>query len=213
MSEITADPALVFPACPTFGFKGEPNYLVKITSREGGYERRQRVWSRPLYKYTSVPLGSQSQDDIENVLYFWHAVGGMSNGFRFQDQVDYKSCRLSATPAVTDQPLESLADSPGRYVLCKQYQIGSVIQQREILRPIGSTIMIGNEDGEPQTDWTLDESCGLVIPGETFAGTPYCWGGEFHVWVRFDGQLSPEFSNYEIMNLEVQMTELRMPLP
>lgn len=212
---IVADTSPIFPACPTFGFTSEPEYLVKITAREGGYERRDRKWSRPLIKFTGVPLGDQPQAEIEEVLYFWHAMGGMSSPFRFKDWTDYKSCPLDAAPTAGDQPLVASGDSPPSYRLVKQYVVGSIIQQREILRPDGNTIMIGNETGAPQppSHWSLDESTGLVTIGPGFAGVPTAWGGEFYVWVRFDAQLNPQISNYQIQSVTVQLCELRVPLP
>lgn len=211
---ITPDLSEIFPLCPTFGYISEPNYLVKIVSREGGYERRQRVWSRPLHKYTGVPSGDQPQADIEQVLTFWHAMGGMSTGFRFKDWMDYKSCSLSATPAATDQPLVSSGDSPPSYRLVKEYIYGSVIQEREIARPNGDTILIANEDGTPidASHWTIDESTGLLTVGSGFTGTPTAWGGEFYVWTRFDAQFNPAISNFQVQNVTVQLAEIRMPL-
>lgn len=212
---ITPDPAAVFPACiSSYGFVAEPNFLVKIVQREGGYERRQRVWSQSLTKYTSVPTGDQSQEDIFEIYKLWQAVGGMSNAFRFQDQLDYKSCDLGDQPSASDQPLISSGDSPASYRLVKDYTFGPFTQSRYIQRPVGSTIMISNEEGTAQDGdtWTLDESTGLVTIGGGFSGTPSFWGGEFDVWVRFDAQLNPSFSNYQILNVTVQLTELRQPL-
>jgi uncharacterized protein (TIGR02217 family) len=209
---IIADTSEIFPACPTFGFIAEPNYLVKITAREGGYERRQRIWSRPLIKFSTVPMGDQAQADIEQVLYFWHAMGGMSYGFRFKDWTDYKSCLLDNEPAATDQPLVATGDSPASYRLVKQYVFGSMIQQREITRPIASSISIANDVGAVQTAWTLDESTGLVTIDSGFTGVPTSWGGEFYVWCRFDAQMNPAFSNYQILNVSLQLAEIRMPL-
>jgi len=211
---VTADPSAIFPACPTFGFTAEPNYLVKIVSREGGFERRQRVWSRPLTKYTAVPLGDQSQADIENVLYFWHAMGGMSSGFRFKDWLDFKSCRLNGTPGATDQPLVPSGDSPASYRLVKEYTVGSITQEREIQRPNGATIQVANGAGTVQDSslWNLDESTGLLTTLTGFSGTPTAWGGEFYVWVRFDAQFNPAFSNHQILNATIQLAELRQAL-
>lgn len=215
MSTIIPDLSEIFPNCPTFGYIAEPAYLVKITSREGGYERRDRKWARPLLSVTASPTGDQSSDDIEEVMAFWHAMGGMSSGFRFLDWTDYKSCPLSRSPAVTDMPLAPDADSPAKYRLVKQYTAGSIIQVREITRPHGASILIGNEVGAPQTDWTLDESTGIVSIGGGFAGTPTCWGGEFYVWMRFDAQLDPTISDWgkaPIMSVTVQLKEIRVPL-
>jgi uncharacterized protein (TIGR02217 family) len=211
---ITPDNAAVFPACPTYGFVAEPNILVKISPREGGYERRQRVWSQSLSTYSSVPIGDQHQDDIEAIYNAWMAVGGMSNCFRFTDYMDMQSCGLSSEPAPTDQPLVATGDSPSGYRLVKDYVFGPWTLSRYIQRPIGSTIMIANEEGVEQdgSKWTLNEANGVVIPNGGFSGTPTFWGGQFHVWVRFDSQLNPTFSNYKILNVTVQLKEIRQPL-
>jgi uncharacterized protein (TIGR02217 family) len=211
---VVDDTAPVFPLCPTFGFVAEPNLLVKIVMREGGYERRQRVWAAPLSVYSTVPLGDQTQADIEQVYYFWQAIGGMSNPFRFKDWLDYKSCRLDASPAATDQPLEPSGDSPASYRLVKEYVAGPFTQLRYIQRPIGSSIMIANGSGATQASstWTVDETTGLVTPGVGFSGVPTAWGGEFDVWVRFNAQLNPSFSNHQVLNVSIQLKELRQPL-
>jgi len=214
MSTIVPDLAEVFPTCPTFGFVAEPNYLVKITAREGGYERRQRMWARPLSKYTGVPTGDQPQNDIEDLLDFWHAMGGMSSGFRFKDWIDYKSCRLGETPTALDQPIAASGDSPPSFRLIKEYptKSGRTVQQREIARPVGSTILIANAAGAVQSDWTLDESTGLLTPGGTFSGVPTRWGGEFEVWCRFDAIFNPSISDFQVINVTVQLAEIRVPL-
>ena len=210
---IIADTSPIFPACPTFGFISEPQYLVKITQREGGYERRDRKWQIPLTRITASPTGDQPQADIAALINFWHAVGGMSYAFRFLDYTDYQSCLVGSTPAATDQPLLLSGDSPTSYRLVKEYIAGAYVQQRYVLRPKGSSIMIANTLGAVQTDWTLHEATGLVTKGGTFTGTPGFWGGEFYLWCRFDAQLNPEISNYKVMNVTAQLQELRVPLP
>ena len=224
MSTITPDLAESFPLCPTYGFVAEPGLLVKVTAREGGFERRQRVWSRFLWKYTGVPSGDQPQEDILDIYDFWLAMGGISSGFRFKDWIDFKSCRITREPTALDQPILPSGDSPPSYRLMKQYatKSGRTIQLREITRPIGSGyedslheyggIQVANEVGTLQHDWTLDESNGLLIPGGTFAGTPHSWGGEFDVWCRFDAQFNPSISNLNVMNVTVQLAEIRVKL-
>lgn len=211
---IVADLSETFPTCPTFGFISEPQVLVKITSREGGYERRDLKWSRSLRTYSSVPMGTQSEDEILDILDFWEAMHGTWAGFRFKDWIDYKSCRRSVTPTALDQPIEASGDSPPSFRLIKQYptKSGRTVQQREITRPIGSTILVANASGIAQTDFTINESTGLLTKGGSFSGTPTYWGGEFDVWVRFDGQFNPAASNHKIMDVTVQLKEIRVPL-
>jgi uncharacterized protein (TIGR02217 family) len=213
VSTIIPDPSPIFPLCPSFGFISEPNYLVKITAREGGFERRQRMWSRPLTRITASPSGDQPEGDIQAVIAFWHAMGGLSSAFRARDWTDYKSCLLDQSPLPIDMPLVASGDSPASYRLIKQYVAGTIIQEKEILRPAGETIRIANDTGVEQHDFTLDESTGLLTTGGTFAGVPTSWGGEFYLWCRFDAQLNPSVSNYKIMNVTVQLAELRVPLP
>lgn len=214
MPTIIPDLAESWPTCPTFGFVSEPQRLVKITSREGGYERRDLKWARSLRSYSSVPIGTQSEDEILDILDFWEAMDGMAEGFRFRDWIDYKSCRRGETPAATDQPLELSGDSPTSYRLIKNYptKSGRRIAQREIARPIGSTIMIANEVAAVQTAWTLDESTGILTIDGGFSGTPTSWGGEFDVWCRFDAQFNPAASDKQILDVTVQLKEIRVPL-
>lgn len=184
MSTIVTDTMPTFPECPGFGFTTEARYLVKAIEREGGQERVDRRWSRPLTFFTAVPTGNRDAEVLQNLLTFWHAVGGMSGSFRFKDWTDYKSCKTTETPTALDQPFEELTG--GEFQLVKQYVAGSLTQLREIYRPVGSTIVVANESGIEQTDWELDESTGILTPGGGFSGSPGSWGGEFDLCCRFN---------------------------
>ena len=117
---IIADLAETFPTCPSFGFTVEPEYMVKITSREGGFERRDLKWAKPLARYTGVPMGDRAMDDILDVYDFWQAMRGMWSGFRFRDLLDYQSCRPPQTPTTSDQTLEQSLTTPSEYRLVKR---------------------------------------------------------------------------------------------
>lgn len=209
MPTITPDTAARFPACPAYGFTADPFFLVKIIAREGGFELVDRKWSQPRRTYDGVPLGERAQEDIEEILYFWLAVGGMSGEFRFRDYLDYKSSRLSDDIEATDQPLEELDTSPVSYQLVKQYTVGSLTHTRPIRRPVGSTVLISNEVGAVQTDWTLDEATGIVTPGPTFAGVASAAGFEFDVLCRFNASFTPQIVNQQIQSAEVSLIEKR----
>jgi uncharacterized protein (TIGR02217 family) len=113
-----------------------------------------------------------------------------------------------------DQPLQAITldDSSTAYQLTKAYTVDPITQLREITQPVGSTILIANDSGAAQTDFTLDESTGLLKPGETFTGTPHSWGGEFNVPVRFDSELDTQIVDKQIQSVTFRLTEKRLQL-
>jgi uncharacterized protein (TIGR02217 family) len=183
MSTIVADTQYAtFPECPGFGFTVEPKYMTHSIDGEGGQYKVARRWDMPLSFFTAVPTGDRDADVIQNLLIFWHAVGGTSNRFRFKDWADYKSCKTNQTPTALDQPFEIVGSA---YQMIKQYSGALMTQDRNIYRPVGSTIVVANTLGAAQTDWTLDEATGLLTTGGGFVGTPGSWGGEFDLPCRF----------------------------
>lgn len=208
---LIVDTTPVFPSCPGYSFKADPYILVKIIEREGGFERTDRKWSQARRQYDGTPLVDRVEGEIEEILYFWLAIGGMSGSFRFKDYTDYKSCRLAGTPAATDQPLVEVDESPGGYRLVKQYTFGALTHVRPIKRPIGDTILIANEVGALQADtlWELNEATGIVNPVPGFVGTPTFWGGEFEVLCRFNSSFAPEIVDGSVQSADVSIIERR----
>lgn len=206
---ITATALPIFPICPTYGFSSRPDYLVKITTREGGYEKRDRKWSEPLHYYDGAPMGPAAEQDIEAIASFYHAMGGLHQRFLFKDFADFKSCYVSDTVSATDQAFVDLGG--GAYQLVKTYTVGSFSTIRTIRHPKGDTIVVSNNGGVPQADtlWTVDEDTGILTTEGGFTGTPGAWGGEFYVPCRFDGELRVEIVEKQIMSLGISIKELR----
>ena len=199
-----------FPGSPSYGFISQPDYSVTIVRRAGGHEKRNRNWSRPLYRYT-VTVGPRVEDSIQELLEFWHAVGGQADGFRFKDYADYKSCRVNETATATDQGVETLAQSPTAYQLIKTYTSGANSQQREIYKPVSGTILIA-DNGVAKTEnthWTMDYTTGELTMLYVPAGT-ITWGGEFDVPVRFDSEFPIEIQSHEVQGVSFALMELRL---
>lgn len=204
----------IFPECPGYGFTAQPQYMVNIIRREGGYERTDSRWSRCLNVYTSVPLGPRDESEIQSILYFWHAMGGRATTFLIKDWADYKSCQTQSDPTALDQPLVPIDLEGGGtgYRLVKRYSVGSFTQDREITKPDGATILIANESGTTDNTWTLDDDNGLIVPGGGFSGTPTSWGGEFLVPVRFNSELELQITDKQIQSVQFTLMEKRMAL-
>lgn len=208
MPTITPDTTPSFPVVPNYGYTSSPQYRIDAVELEGGYEKVNQLWPRPLLFITAAPLDDAEVEEMEQVLAFYHAVAGMSKYFRMRDHVDYQSVGIRAVPAFTDQPLTEIG-STGTYQLVKNYVSGGLIQVREIYKPIGDTISVGNEVAAEQSDWTLDEANGVLTPGGTFTGTPTTWGGEFDVEVRFTSELQMEASTFGTHGTRLSMREKR----
>lgn len=200
-----------FPGCPSFGFVSEPVYAVSVIQRASGIESRVRTWARPLARY-SVTVGPRAEAEVQEVLEFYHAVGGRAYGFRFKDASDYLSCRVGQTVTSTDQPiLLDTGISPDGYQLVKEYTVGAQTQQREIYKPVEGTIIVADNGAlkTETTDYSIDYSTGLVTLNFSPVG-PLTWGGEFDVPVRFDSEFPVEILNSRIQSATFSLKELRL---
>lgn len=210
---ITKDTTLIFPGCPSFGFTVQPNFLVKITDREGGFERRDGKWKAPLRLYEAVPTGNRPEADIYRIYKFSLLAGATLRGFRFKDWLDFKSGDLSDSITPLDQPFEFIPGSPGGYQLMKTYADADtgLEYDRVIFKPVGATIRVANHLGVEQdaSRWTIEEGTGLLTIGGGFVGTPTSWGGEFYVWCRFMEAPKVEFINYKVNSITAVIKELR----
>lgn len=200
----------VFPQCPSFGYSSRPLYSVAAIERASGVEDRNRNWQYPLHRF-SCTVGPRAEEDIAELLEFWHAVGGSAYGFRFNDGVDNKSCRINETISRLDCPLIlDTSASPDAYQLVKRYTFGSRTQDRPIYKPIQGTILIA-DNGTLKTEtthYTIDYTTGLVTLLFTPVGT-LTWGGEFDVPVRFDSEFPVELIDKRIQSVSFELKELR----
>ena len=199
-----------FPGCPSFGYVVNPRYSTTVTTLASGREFRNRNWARPLIE-VEVTVGPRRQEEIEELLEFWHAVGGQELGFRFKDESDYKSCRLGDDPSADDQPFLLIVGSPGGYQLVKQYTFGSRTQLRYISKPVQGTISVANDSGVVQAPatWSIDYATGLLETRVGFVGTPASWGGEFDVPMRFNSEFPIQLMDHEIQSVTFTLLELR----
>lgn len=183
-----------FPGCPSFGFTSDPDYRVVITRTASGFEKRNRSWAMPLTRMT-ITIGPRVENEIQELLEFYHAVGGMAIAFRVKDYTDYKSCFVGDTPLVTDQPLVAVS---GGHQLVKRYQFGTLTLDRYIYKPVSGTVTFTGGG-------VLDYTTGLITGGA--GGT---WGGEFDLPMRFDSTFPVEVANQRIESVQFALQEVRM---
>lgn len=206
--EFLEDPP--FPACPKFGATSEPDYSVTIVPTAGNWEYRNLNNSAPLTRVTlTVGPGPGLDEEVQELLEFWHALGGPHIGFRYQDRADYKSCRVRGTPAATDQPLVLV--SGATYQVTKRYQAGAQSRDRPISKPRVAGFMLA-DGGALKTavvDYDLDETTGLVMLNFSPAGA-LTWGGEFDIPMRFDSTFPVEQIAWHVQSASFVLKEFRV---
>lgn len=201
-----------FPGCPNYGYTSEPMYSTVVTQSSNGRERRIRLWDRPLCRFNFNIVEMEAV--IQDILEYFHSIGGRDCGFRFKDSADYLSCKTGETPAANDQPIIPVTvGSDSFFQLFKEYKAGTRSQLRKISKPVATTIKIANAAGVEQVSskWDLDETTGIVVPNGTFVGVPTFWGGEFDVPVRFDSDSLPiVIEARKVESASFSLTELRL---
>lgn len=198
-----------FPGCPAFGYTSQPDFNVTVIRTSGGQEQRNSNWSRSLQVITVTV--TRQDEEIQELLYFWQAMGGAECGFRFKDFADYKSCMVHETPAATDQPLVLAEGSPERYQLTKRYTAGARSQDRDIFKPVQGTILIA-ANGVTLTegaDYNIDYTTGIV-DFVAFPASPLTWGGEFDTPVRFASDFPIELVSNRVESVQFILQELRI---
>lgn len=205
-----------FPDDIAYGSQGGPGYRTSIVVIRSGHESRNVDWTYPRHEY-DVAYGVRSIDQLEELIEFFHAVGGMAYGFRYKDFADFKSCNTGSTVGPTDQLIGTGDASETDFQLVKNYTKGSFSRTRTIAKPVAATVRIAINDveklaGDATYPWTVDTATGIV----TFTSTPppntesVKAGYEFDVPVRFDtDKLVTLYEAYNHGTINVPLIEIR----
>lgn len=201
-----------FPDDIAYGSRGGPMYNTSVFTGSNGMEKRNINWAYPRHQY-NVGYGARSHDKLYDLVAFFHTVRGSGIGFRFKDFGDYKSCKVTNTITEVDQPMALIDDGTDtKFQLIKQYQIGTLTQNRLIQKPVEGTILV-SESGIVRTegvDYTIDYTTGIV----TFAApepvpAALRWGGEFDVPCRFEEDTLPiSYEDFQHGSIDVSILEV-----
>jgi uncharacterized protein (TIGR02217 family) len=205
-----------FPDDIAYGSQGGPGYSTSIIVIRSGYESRNVNWTYPKHSY-DVAYGVRSIDQLESLIDYFHAVGGMGYGFRYKDFADFKSCHTGSTPAATDQLLGTGNASTPTFQIKKIYEKGAFSRTRLIKKPVSGTVLVSIDDVAIEDDdetypWSVDTTTGII----TFSSNPppngddVKAGFQFDVPVRFDtDQLMVNYEAYEQGTANVPLIEIR----
>ena len=193
-----------FPTDIAYGSAGGPEYSTDIVITQSGYEQRNSNWSQARARY-NVAHGVKTQSQLDALIAFFRARKGRADGFRFKDWTDFK---------VSGQNIGTGNGSNKVFQLIKTYSSGSVVEQRNIKKPVTGTVII-YLDGLAQSagSYSLNSATGVVsfntAPGNSVAVTA---DFEFDVPVRFDtDRLSATLDEYGVHSWhDIPLVEVRI---
>ncbi|MGX1787230.1 phage distal tail protein, Rcc01695 family [Bosea sp. NPDC055332] len=179
-----------FPPGIARGARGGPERLTQVVALASGREVRNSRWAHSRRRY-DAGFGIRTFDALAEVVGFFEERRGRLYGFRWRDQLDWKSCAPSGTPAASDQQI-GVGDGATRvFQLCKLYGGLHAPYVRRITKPVAGTVLIA-VDGVAQAQPTA-VSCDYASGTVTFvvghappAGAVVSAGFSFDVPVRFD---------------------------
>lgn len=188
----------IFPSGIALGSQFGPGYSTSIARNQGGHEFRNANWTMPLYE-GDVSHGIKLEKQWLELLAFFHAVGGMRDGFRFENFSDY-----TATAGVDGIVVAISATSWQMY---KQYTFGALTATRKISKPKATGITIAGSG-----TYTYDSTTGIIEDSASPASAPTGWSGQFDTPVRFNTDKMPlRWVAYKKMDWqEIPIVELRL---
>lgn len=155
---------------------------LDVAQQDGGYEKRNRLWSQFLGEYdVTYPIAKRNgpaNASFATVKAAFRATGGGEHSFDFQDWADHTA---------TDETFGIGDGTQTIFPLVKLYTWLGETHERRIYRPVSAITIEKEGVAVDPADFTVDYELGIVtfdvaVP----VGEEVTWSGEFNVPVRFD---------------------------
>lgn len=190
-----------FPIDLALGATGGPERRTEIVTLGSGQEQRNTRWSNSRRRF-NAGYGIKSLTDLQSVIEFFEERRGRLYGFRFRDQLDWKSCGADKATSALDQPIGISDGSNANFQLIKRYGNIEYGYTKKIAKPVmGSVKVASNGQLIEATQYEVDYSSGLISLNSNsipMAGEEITAGYEFDIPVRFDAdEISINLSHFE----------------
>lgn len=208
---------VLLPANFSVGSRVGPRYRTLVVPTDNGTEYRTQRFSIPLYRY-DIARNVQTDDDIADLLTFFHARQGATYAFLAWDDTDHSTepDHQTAPAAASSIPTVGTGDAAEtQYQLTKIYTDGTFSQSVPVTKPIPGTVVVlvnGTEKTEG-SDYSVNYETGVItfalgsLPGigdTVSAGCQYYrvvrFGEETDRWLNIEGEQG--FSNARSIILE-----------
>lgn len=179
-----------FPLDVSLRSSGGPERKTDVVTMASGREERNQRWARSRRRY-DAGYGVKSFAALSAVVAFFEERRGRLYGFRFRDRLDWTSAAPESPIQPTDQSLGIGDGQRTAFPLLKRYGGASAPYDREITKPVETTVRVavGGVEQTRGVAFDVNPVTGLVsfrpghVPG---VGATVTAGFAFDVPVRFD---------------------------
>jgi len=189
-----------FPLDISLQSSGGPERRTDIVTLGSNREVRNARWVNSRRKF-EAGYGVKTFDALSVVLSFFEERRGQLYGFRWRNQLDYKSCAPSQTVSPLDQAIGTGDGTTSLFQLTKIYGQSFNPYLRIISKPVDGTVRVAVSGVEKisGTDFTCDMATGLVsFMSPPVAGAAITAGFMFDVPVRFETDfLDVDYSTFQ----------------
>lgn len=205
-----------FPTDISLNSSGGPERRTEIVVLGSGHEERNTRWAQSRRRF-NAGYGVKTLNDLHQVIDFFEERRGRLYGFRWKDQLDYKSTTPQDEISMSDQTLGVGDGTQAEFQLIKQYGQNHAPYNRNINKPVSGTVRVAVAE-ELQTEgahYIVDETTGVItfqsghIPA---AGEAITAGFEFDTPVRFDNDtLKINLSRFQAGEIpDIPIIEIRL---
>lgn len=170
-----------------------PSYSTSKGRNLGGYEVSNRNWTMPLHEGDVSFIKNQEQ--LDELLTFFHYAAGMHNGFRFKNFNDF---------VVTEEQGTLVSLTATTWQMYKNRTYGALVTPMKISKPIAGATIVGSGA------YSYDTTTGIVT--KLSGADPTGWFGEFDFPVRFNvDRMLPVWLSFEVYDIDsIPIIEIRL---
>lgn len=214
MGALNAFHEVRFPIDLALGATGGPERRTEVVTLGSGQEQRNTRWADSRRRF-NAGYGIKSLADLQTVIEFFEERRGRLFGFRFRDQLDWKSCKSNAEIAAVDQDIGTGDGQNRLFQLTKRYGGEAYGYIKTITKPVdGSVLVARNGVTVDPSEYVLNPETGLITFNEAStpeSGDEISAGFLFDIPVRFDAdEISVNLSHFEAGDIpSIPLVELR----
>lgn len=169
--------SLKFPENISEGATGGPQFNTEIITVASGGEKRNKVWSSPIYSFECAH-GVKTQEQLDELIDFFYEASGRAYPFRFKNWAEYVLTKNKSELVRSGTNNETLT-------IYKKYSSYT----RKLTKIVDGTFKLYADDVLLLSGYNLDIETGIITlsnPSNYDQSVVFTCECEYDFWCRFD---------------------------